>query len=876
MKPQDIETQPLDAVISLDAGALVRVSVHGARALKLAQLTALDLPVPPGVALSFDCVRALAEGGPMPALPLIRAPGRLLSLRCSPEQREWGGPSAMLNLGITARTLPALEALIGAVPAHELYCRLISTYALVVHGIDPEGFDAMSQRHLRGGADYAEGPLRALAAEMLVYFEAEAELPFPDDPRDQIEGVARAMARAWNAPSARILRQAKGAPADAGLGLIVQELALGIGPGVSGAGHFQAVDGKTGAPMITGGFMPQRQRSEIRPGPRRAHRLTEAERLTAAEDPLSLETLCPAALTRLTQATERTAMGLGDAFLLEFTLENGTVSILDAVPARRNARASVRIAVDLANRRAITREEALLRVEPRNLIEHLHPQIDPAAARDVCATGLAASPGAATGHLVFTAEVAQLSAAQGESTILVRLETGPEDIRGMHATAGVLTIRGGMTSHAAVIARGLGLPCVVGAGDLRLDPVKRTLTMPDSRVLHEGALITLDGTRGEVLAGAAKMVAPDLGGAFAELLDWADDARDLGVRANADTPADARMARDFRADGLGLCRTEHMFFDAARLTVMREMILADTLPERRAALDRLLPMQRTDFEEIFVIMRGLPVTIRLLDPPLHEFLPHSPEEMLGLAEAMGIPVAQVIDRANELAEVNPMLGKRGVRLGITMPEIYDMQARAIFEAAIAVNRAGGDPVVPEVMIPLVSANREVELVKSRVDAIAAAVQQEQGMALDYKLGVMVETPRAALRAGDLAASAAFLSFGTNDLTQMTYGLSRDDAGRFMRDYVNQGVFPEDPFHSLDVEGVGELMLIAARRGRARNPDLKLGLCGEHGGDPSSVQFCKLAGFDYVSCSPFRVPIARLAAAQATLLARRDTEVGTEA
>ena len=389
--------------------------------------------------------------------------------------------------------------------------------------------------------------------------------------------------------------------------------------------------------------------------------------------------------------------------------------------------------------------------------------------------------------------------------------------------------------------------------------------------MHEGALITLDGTRGEVLAGAPKMVDPELGGAFAELLEWADAARDLGVRANADTPADARMARDFNADGLGLCRTEHMFFDAARLTVMREMILADTLAERQAALDLLLPMQRADFEEIFAIMRGMPVTIRLLDPPLHEFLPHEPEEMAALAAAMGIPVAQVRARAAELAEVNPMLGKRGVRLGITMPEIYDMQARAIFEAAIAVNRDGGAAVVPEVMIPLVSANREVELVKHRVDAIAVAVQHEQGFDLHYKLGVMVETPRAALRAGDLAASSAFLSFGTNDLTQMTYGLSRDDSGRFMRDYVNQGVFPEDPFHSLDVEGVGELMLIAAKRGRARNPTLTLGLCGEHGGDPSSVQFCKIAGFDYVSCSPFRVPIARLAAAQATILARSGAE-----
>ncbi len=541
------------------------------------------------------------------------------------------------------------------------------------------------------------------------------------------------------------------------------------------------------------------------------------------------------------------------------------------MPVRRNARAAVRIAVDLAHAGAITREEALLRIEPRSLIEHLHPQIDPAAPRDVFATGLAASPGAATGRIVFTAEAAQAAAAQDEATILVRLETSPEDIRGMHAARGVLTVRGGMSSHAAVIARGLGLPCVVGAGTLRLDTAARTLTSPDGRLLREGALVTLDGTRGEVLAGAPAMIPPELGGAFSELLDWADATRDLGVRANADTPAEARMARDFGVDGLGLCRTEHMFFDAARLTVMREMILADTDAERQAALDRLLPMQRADFIELFEIMRGLPVTIRLLDPPLHEFLPHEPAEIRALAEAMGLPIAQVIARARELAEVNPMLGMRGVRLGVTMPAIYDMQARAIFEAAIAVNRDAGAPLVPEVMIPLVSAQREVALVKDRVDAIAAAVQREQGALLTYKLGVMVETPRAALRAGDLAACSAFLSFGTNDLTQMTYGLSRDDAGRFMRDYVNRGVFPEDPFHSLDLEGVGELMLIAARRARARNPDVTLGLCGEHGGDPSSVRFCRVAGFDYVSCSPFRVPIARLAAAQATLLAQQGAD-----
>jgi pyruvate,orthophosphate dikinase len=862
MKTQEIIRDPRDAVIGLDAGEAVRAAAYGRRAAELARLAALGLPVPPGVALSFDCVRDLAAGGPMPELPPV-PPGRLVALRSSPEERAWGGAAALLNLGANARTLDLLSARIGPVAALRLHARCVSSFGQAVHGLDPEEFEALARRHFRA-AEPDEPACRALLADVLAHYEAETGAPWTEDPAAQIEAAARAMARAWNAPSARILRQAKGAPEDAGLGLVVQRMALALGRGACGSGHIQLVDGRTGAPACLGDFQPQAQGTGASLGLRTARPLTGAR---AGDTAPALEAMDPGALATLRAAADATTRGLGDAYALEFAIENGKVAVLDAVHVRRNARAAVRIAVDLARAGAISRSEALLRIEPRSLVEHLHPQIDPAAPRDVFGTGLAASPGAATGRIVFTAEAAVAAAAQDEPTILVRLETSPEDIRGMHAARGVLTIRGGMTSHAAVIARGLGLPCVVGAGDLRLDAAARTLTSADGRIFRAGARITLDGTRGEVSAGAPAMIPPEIGGALSELLDWADAVRDLGVRANADTPAEARMARDFRVDGLGLCRTEHMFFEASRITVMREMILADSDAERQAALDRLLPMQRADFHELFEIMRGLPVTIRLLDPPLHEFLPKEAADIRDLALAMGLPVAAVTARARELAEVNPMLGMRGVRLGVTMPAIYEMQARAIFEAAVAVNRDARAPVVPEVMIPLVSANREVELVKTRIDAIAAAVQQEQGAALAYRLGVMVETPRAALRAGDLAASAAFLSFGTNDLTQMTYGLSRDDAGRFMRDYVNRGVFPEDPFHSLDLEGVGELMLIAARRGRERNPGLVLGLCGEHGGDPSSVRFCKVAGFDYVSCSPFRVPIARLAAAQATLLAR---------
>ncbi len=818
MKPQDILREPTHAVARLDGRDPVPVATFGRRANTLARLFGLGLPVPGAVALSFSCVRDLGSGGELPDLPAPGAPDQLLALRASPEMRAWGGPPALLNIGIGPDTLPALSARLGEAEALGIWHRFVLAFALAVHDLDLAAPDPDATPP--DGA----GDLRARIAAALARFGAETGTPFPQSPHDQLEAAARAMARRWHAPSTRILRQSRGAPEDAGLGLIMQVMALGGAPATAGA--VQAVSSRTGAPDP--GDIPH-----------------------------------PA----LREACDRVARGVGEACRLSFARIGDEIAILDAEPVQRTARAAVRIAVDLADAGAITRADALLRIEPRSLIEHLHPQIDPAAPRDVFCQGLAASPGAATGRIVFSAEAAQALAAQDEAAILVRTETSPEDIRGMHSARGVLTIRGGMTSHAAVIARGLGLPCVVGAGGLRLDTAARTLTTRDGRIFHEGAVITLDGTRGEVMAGAPAMIASELGGALSRLLDWADAVRDIGVRANADTPAEVRLAREFRVDGLGLCRTEHMFFDERRIAAMREMILAGTDAARRAALDRLLPMQRADFVEIFEVMHGLPVTIRLLDPPLHEFLPSAPDELAEFAAALGLPPDQIAARARELAEVNPMLGMRGVRLGLVMPAIYDMQVRAIFEAAIEVNRNARAPVVPEIMIPLVSAYREVELVKARIDAVHTAVEREQEARLAYRLGVMVETPRAALRAGDIAASSAFLSFGTNDLTQMTYGLSRDDAGRFMRDYVNGGVFHDDPFHTLDLEGVGELMLIAAKRARAGNPGIVLGLCGEHGGDPSSVRFCKLAGFDYVSCSPFRVPIARLAAAQATLLAR---------
>jgi len=822
----------------LTATAEVRTSTHGNRAKCLQRLLRLNLPVPLTVALPFKTVRAIAEGKMpnMAALVGIFGPDQLLSVRSSSQASDWGGPGTILNIGMNDAVAARLAAIHGQSAADALYLSFIRSYAVDVLRLDEDAFD---------------GPITPRIAKS--HFEDEMEEPFPQDAAVQLSEVLRSMARAWEGTTARLLRTAQGAPLDAGLGLVVQAMALGIGQGVSGSGVVQFVAPDTGAAQMTGRYLPQGQGRAA---------LSEGDAQFINSDPRgpALEDTAPEQVEALRGAGAMMRERLREEMQIEFTLMNGALSILDAVRAPRIARADVAIAVALANDSVISRDEALLRIPPFSLNQMLHRQVNPLAKRDVLTKGIAAAPGAATGKIVFSATAAQAAAAQGEACILVRRETSPEDIRGMHAAQAVLTERGGMTSHAAVIARGIGLPCVSGATRLQMDARKKTLTVPGRKVFHEGDVITVDGSSGEVLVGAAEMIEPALGGAFATLMDWADDARDIGIRANADTPEDAAMAQRFGVDGIGLCRTEHMFFDANRLTVMREMIFAETSSDRAAVLDRLLPMQRADFLELFKLMRGQPVCIRLFDPPLHEFLPADREGIRAMAEALDLPVSRVAARIESLQEFNPMLGMRGVRLGVTLPEIYDMQFRAIFEATLQASE-GGEPVVPEIMIPLVVAAREVELVKARVDAVAAAVRSETGLAFTFRLGVMVETPRAALRAGEIADIAAFLSFGTNDLTQMTYGLSRDDAGRFMSEYVQQGVFPEDPFQQLDTEGVGELLLIGAARGRAAKPNVVLSICGEHGGHPQSIAFSRQAGFDYVSCSPFRVPVAKLAAAQ---------------
>jgi pyruvate, orthophosphate dikinase len=839
---QKHDPQPEFTLITPEAA--IASPTHGWRAKCLQRLIRLDMPVPQTVALPATSVKSIAQGHRIDAQGILQHFGDtpLISVRPSPENPDFGGPATILNIGMNAGRHAALSTRHGAQAADAIWLRFIQSYAIHVARLDPDMFDQS-----RPGPDSIAAALRNYAIE--------TDDPFPEDPGVQLAEVLRSMARAWEGTSARLLRQAKGATQTAGLGLVVQAMAQGIGQGISGSGVIQFVDPVTGAPQITGRYLGQSQGRDA---------LTKTEALYLTKDPRgpSLEDIAPGIFADLLTHGTRCRARLREEMQIEFTIEDGQLAVLDAVKVQRSSRAALKIAVALADDGIITRNEAILRVEPRALSELLHPQVDPRGARDVFAKGIPASPGAATGRIVFSATAAQASAARGEPCILVRRETSPEDIRGMHSAVAVLTERGGITSHAAVIARGLGLPCVVGASTLRLDTKDKRLIAGD-RSFAEGDVITLDGTKGEALVGATDMLPPALDDTFRKLLSWADAVRDIGIRANADTPADATTARAFLAEGIGLCRTEHMFFDEDRLVAMREMIFADTPGDRAAALARLLPMQRADFIELFEIMHGLPVCIRLFDPPLHEFLPQTREGLRDLAEALDRPLSEVTRRAEAMAEFNPMLGMRGVRLGIVLPEIYDMQAQAIFEATVEANRRG-DAVVPEVMIPLVSAKREVELVKTRIDAVAAKVRTQTGATFDFKLGVMVETPRAALRAGEIAQHAAFLSFGTNDLTQMTYGLSRDDAGRFMNTYVQQGVFPEDPFHILDVEGVGELLHIGAQRGRRTRDDLTLSVCGEHGGNPESIDFCRRAGFDYVSCSPYRVPMARLAAAHLAL------------
>ncbi|RYD97095.1 MAG: pyruvate, phosphate dikinase, partial [Sphingomonadales bacterium] len=774
-----------------------------------------------------------------------------------------------LNLGLNDQTVVGLcEASGDPRFAWDSYRRFIQMYSDVVLELDHGRFEealeiAKEDRGYSLDTDLTADDWQALVAEYKAIVQELWGKPFPQDVHDQLWGAIGAVFGSWQSERAKVYRRLNDIPGDWGTAVNVQAMVFGNMGDTSATGVAFTRDPAKGDNAYYGEFLINAQGEDVVAGIRTPQYLTKAAREAAGAKPLSMEEAMPEAYAELAAVFDQLERHYRDMQDIEFTVERGKLWMLQTRSGKRTAKAALKIAVDMASEGLITEEEAILRVDPQALDQLLHPTLDPKAARDVLTKGLPASPGAASGIAVFDSDTAEKRAADGTSVILIRTETSPEDIHGMHAAKGILTARGGMTSHAAVVARGMGRPCVSGAGALAIDAKAKVMRVGD-REVREGDVVTIDGTTGEVMFGEVPTVQPELSGDFATLMVWADAKRRLKVRANAETPLDCRTAREFGAEGIGLCRTEHMFFDSARITAVRQMILAEDEAGRRVALAKLLPEQRSDFVQIFEVMVGLPCTIRLLDPPLHEFLPHEEAEFADVAAATGIDIEKLKRRAAELHEFNPMLGHRGCRLGVTYPEIYEMQARAIFEAACEVADKSGAAPIPEVMIPLVATRRELELMKALVDKTAKAVFAEKGREIEYLVGTMIELPRACLRAGEIAEVGAFFSFGTNDLTQTTLGVSRDDAARFLTTYVEKQIYARDPFVSIDVEGVGELISLAAERGRKTRPDIKLGICGEHGGDPASIDFCEQTGLDYVSASPYRVPIARLAAAQAAL------------
>ncbi|MCK8780599.1 pyruvate, phosphate dikinase [Rhizobium sp. NTR19] len=869
----------------------------GGKGANLAEMAALGLPVPPGLTIVTDaCTHYFENGRQLPdglqsqVLDGIAAmeelTGRvfggkskplLLSVRSGGRASMPGMMDTVLNLGLNDDTVQALGHDAGdARFAWDSYRRFIQMYGDVVMGLDHEVFEEiLEDEKARLGHEY-DTDLSAVEWQHVVtlykqVIEEELEEVFPQDPHVQLWGAISAVFSSWMNPRAKTYRTLHRIPEEWGTAVNVQAMVFGNLGSTSATGVAFTRNPSTGEKALYGEFLVNAQGEDVVAGIRTPQSITEEGRLASGSEKPSMEKLMPEAFAEFKAICERLEKHYCDMQDMEFTIERGKLWMLQTRCGKRTTRAALKIAVDMVEEGLITEEEAVSRIEPPSLDQLLHPTIDPQVERQVLGSGLPASPGAATGEIVFTSEEAVAAEAEGRKVILVRIETSPEDIHGMHAAEAILTTRGGMTSHAAVVARGMGIPCVVGAGSMRVDARNEVLIGSGGVSLRRGEVITVDGSSGHVLKGAVPMMQPELSGDFGKLMQWADRNRRMTVRTNADTPQDARAARSFGAEGIGLCRTEHMFFEGERIHVMREMILAEDEQGRREALAKLLPMQRSDFTELFSIMHGLPVTIRLLDPPLHEFLPKTETEIADVAKAMGMPPAFLARRIDAIHEFNPMLGHRGCRLAISYPEIAEMQARAIFEAAVAAAKETGEPVELEILVPLVSLRTELDYVKGVIDQVAADVAAETGTSINYLAGTMIELPRAAIRAHVIAETADFFSFGTNDLTQTTFGMSRDDAAAFIPTYQRKGIIEHDPFISLDFDGVGELIQIAAERGRCTRNDLKLGICGEHGGDPASIWFCEDAGLDYVSCSPFRVPIARLAAAQAAIAKRRSPQ-----
>ena len=861
----------------------------GGKGANLAEMSNLGLPVPPGFTITTEvCTYYYEHGETYPAdlkdavnaaLENVgRLTGRrfgdadkplLVSVRSGARASMPGMMDTVLNLGLNDTTVEALAKDADDERfAYDSYRRFITMYSNVVLGVEHHAFEEAlehykEQKGLNLDTDLKADDWKHLIGVYKKIVRDEHGSDFPQKPEDQLWGAIGAVFDSWMIPRAKKYRELNNIPESWGTAVNVQAMVFGNMGDTSATGVAFTRNPSTGESALYGEFLINAQGEDVVAGIRTPQDITEKARIEAKSDKPSMEKAMPesfAELTRIYGILEKHYRDMQD---MEFTIERGKLWMLQTRNGKRTAKAALRIAVELAGEGLISKEEAVKRVEPGALDQLLHPTIDPDAERKVIATGLPASPGAAVGEIVFNSEAAEAAKKAERRCILVRIETSPEDIHGMHAAEGILTTRGGMTSHAAVVARGMGKPCVSGVGSIRIDYKAQTLTV-GGVTLKAGDVITIDGSTGQVIQGEVKMLQPELSGDFAALMEWADAVRTMKVRTNADTPADARAARKFGAEGIGLCRTEHMFFEGDRIVAVREMILSDDAEGRRSALAKILPYQRQDFVELFTIMSGLPVTIRLLDPPLHEFLPHTDEEIREVQSATGIPEDKIRNRIRELSEHNPMLGFRGCRLAIAFPEIAEMQARAIFEAAVQAAKDTGAPVTPEVMVPLVFTRMEFDIVKARIDAMAKAVTEETGAELEYQVGTMIELPRAALKAGEIAETAEFFSFGTNDLTQTALGISRDDAATFLGPYTQKGILPVDPFVSIDQEGVGELVKIGAERGRKTRDGLKLGICGEHGGDPASIGFCQEVGLDYVSCSPFRVPIARLAAAQAAL------------
>jgi len=864
-------------------------SLLGGKGANLAEMSNIGLPVPPGFTLSTAVCTAyydnnreypadLSDQVEQALSKVEETVGAkfgdterplLVSVRSGARASMPGMMDTVLNLGLNDDTVIGIAKISGNERfAWDSYRRFIQMYSDVVLGVEHHNFEELldqlkAEKGVEGDTELEADDLQRLVGMYGALVERELGEPFPQDVRKQLWGAMGAVFGSWMNQRAVTYRRLHNIPAAWGTAVNVQAMVFGNMGDSSATGVAFTRNPSTGDKEFFGEFLVNAQGEDVVAGIRTPQHLTRAARDNDGSETPSMEELMPEVFGQLENIYRSLEAHYRDMQDIEFTVQEGKLWMLQTRSGKRTARAALRIAVSMVEEGLISEVEAIKRVEPASLDQLLHPTLDPDAPKDVLVRGLPASPGAACGTVVFSADEAETLANAGEKVVLVREETSPEDIHGMHAAQGILTSRGGMTSHAAVVARGMGTPCVSGAGSVRIDYKNERFTVMD-RVVNKGDTVTIDGAKGEVMLGEVAMIQPELSGDFARLMGWADKVRRLKVRANAETPSDAQTAREFGAEGIGLCRTEHMFFDADRIVSVREMILSDDEAGRRAALEKLLPMQRQDFSDLFRIMHGLPVTVRLLDPPLHEFLPHSDSEIEEVAAAAGADPEKLRRRAAALREVNPMLGHRGCRLGVSYPEIYEMQARAIFEAALDAEAETGDAVVPEVMVPLVATHRELEIIKARIDDVAEAVRKERDRPLNYLVGTMIELPRAALRAGDIAKSAEFFSFGTNDLTQTALGISRDDSGNFLDDYRINGIFEIDPFVSIDQDGVGELVRMGSERGRETRADLKLGICGEHGGDPASVDFFHRVGLDYVSASPYRVPIARLAAAQAAL------------